>query len=132
LIEDTPETEAQWRALLSAFEEEFHEFEKFHEIKRSDGFIYDGDYSFPDWHEGMRQLFVYLHNDSFYNENFLPRVQRILNNTKQDCFARFECHRTERCPGTGRWLGWFMVFKDNVIFDNKCEETGLIKKLIVS
>ena len=99
-------------------------------VQKCDGFIKDGDYEFPDWHEGMRHLFVYLYNDHFYTDRFIPRVQAILNKQKQDCFAQFECHRMERRVGQGMCHGWFMVFKDNVIFNKLCEETGLIKQLV--
>jgi len=114
-IEDTPETEKQWRSLQKAFAEAFPEY-------TSDDCR---DYELPDWHDGMRVLFVYLYNPGFYNEVFLPKVKRILEQTRHEAFAMFECF-----DDSDHLVGQFMVFKDKVIFTRMSAETGLLRKLI--
>ena len=111
-IEDTPESEREWRSLLNQFAASFGEFNC------------DEDYEFPDWHYGTRALFVYLYNERFYNNCFIEKVRRIVECGK-DSFAQFECY-----DATRRLMGQFMVFKDKVIFSRLCETSGLIEALI--
>jgi len=114
-IEDNPETEKEWKALLSSFAEEFREFTS-RDLK---------DFEFADWHFGRRSLFVCLYNEEFYNKRFLQRVQRVLENQRLECFAKFECFDSSE-----DLIGGIMVFKDKIIFDRLSEQTGLLRKLI--
>src|SRR5947209_7406463 len=57
-IEDTPESESEWRSLLDKFAASFGEFNC------------NEDYEFPDWHYGTRTVAVYLYNERFYNKSF--------------------------------------------------------------
>ncbi len=111
-IEDTPESESEWRSLLDKFAASFGEFNR------------NEDYEFPDWHYGTRTVAVYLYNERFYNKSFIEKVRRILECGKES-FAQFECYNA-----TGRLKGQFMVFKDKVIFSRLCETSGLIEALI--
>ena len=63
-LEDTRSTEKEWRSLLANFSQSFPEFSRD-----------DEDYGFGEWHHGMRVLAVYLYNESFYNEGFIPKVR---------------------------------------------------------
>lgn len=114
-IKDTAETEQEWRALISEFDETI-----------GGGSIGSReDYEIPDWHHGMRGLFVYLYSERFYVRSFVPAVVRILTAQPKPCFARFECFNDE-----SRLVGCFMVFKDRVIFDEGSEKSGLVALLM--
>lgn len=115
VIEDTPETEKEWRALLSAFAETFSDF-TCKDFK---------DYAFGDWHYGMRILAVYLHNEKLLGPDFIPKIQKILKNQKNESFAQFESFDSNK-----RLIGRFMVFKDKIIFDRISEQTGVLRRLI--
>jgi len=118
-IEDTTETELEWKSLLAAFQKEFSEFTRLQSSSSK------GDYELGDWHHGMRSIFAFLYSENFYDKHFLNRVQNILQRSPFDCFAKFECYNDNI-----ELIGWMMVFKDHVEFDHSCEENGLIKKLI--
>jgi hypothetical protein len=118
MIPDTPESEREWRALLSAFTHEFSE------CKATE------DFGFADWHHNVRSIFAYLYSEKFYNENFLPRVQGILRKHRTPSFAQFESANGKPRDGRIRFLGSFMVFKDNIIFNRLSEERELLNKLI--
>jgi hypothetical protein len=114
-IEDTAASEQEWRALISAFDETI-------------GGGSTGsreDYEIPDWHHGMRGLFVYLYGERFYVRSFVPAVVRILKAQPQPCFAKSECFNDE-----SRLIGCFLVFKDRVIFDECSEKSGLVARLM--
>jgi hypothetical protein len=114
-IQDTAESEQEWRALISAFDETIG--------GGSTG--NRNDYEIPDWHHGMRGLFVYLYSERFYVRSFMPAVVRLLKAQPQPCFAKFECFNDE-----SRLLGCFIVFKDRVIFDQQSEKSGLVAWLM--
>ena len=114
-IEDTPETESEWRALLASFSKAFPEFAE------------KKDYEFADWHYEMRSIFACLFDEQFYNQNFIPKIQEILRSQKNESFAKFECF-----DNNSDLIGYIMVFKDFVEFDRSSEKNGLITKLIGS
>ena len=114
-IEDTAKTENEWNRLLQAFCDAFPEFTK--EAQK--------DYELADWHHGMRVIPAYLHNEGFYNDAFIPKVQEILLSQKNDSYAQFECYNSSK-----RLIGQFMVFSDTVIFDRLSEQTGLLQRLV--
>jgi len=49
-IEDTTETELEWKSLLAAFQKEFSEFTRLQSSSSK------GDYELGDWHHGMRSI----------------------------------------------------------------------------
>jgi hypothetical protein len=110
-IEDTRDSENEWRALLAAFASEFPIFAK-------------KDYEFADWHYEMRSIFACLYNEEFYKPDFIPKVQQILRNQKNESFAKFECF-----DNNSDLVGCIMIFKHEVIFNRLSEECGLIDKL---
>ena len=113
-IDDTPEMEQEWRLLI----------EEFDEVIGGGSSGNRSDYEVPDWHNGMRSLFVYLYSERFYVPSFVPAVTGILESQVKPCFARFECYDSEL-----RLIGCFLVFRDKVEFDRLSEQSGLIGKL---
>jgi hypothetical protein len=118
VLHDTPESEREWRAFLSAFAKEFSEC------------TVTEEFSFADWHYNTRALFAYLRSEKFYDEKFLSRVQGVLRKQRNPSFAQFECTEGKLREDKLRFLGSFMVFNDNVIFNRLSKESGLIGKLI--
>jgi len=114
VLQDTPGSEGEWRALLAAFTKEFSEFKA------------SKDFDFPDWHYKMRSLGAYLYNEKFYNEDFIPKVNDILKKQNSPAYAHFECYDSNAYQEYGS----FMVFNDSVIFNRLSEESGLLRRLI--
>jgi hypothetical protein len=114
-IGDGPHSEREWRALLDDFSEVFGPSE------RSSSEAYE----FAPWHLGMRCLFAYLYDERFYRKGFIPAIVKILHSQTNDCFAKFECFDKEL-----KLLGCFMVFKEEVEFDQLSSQSGLIAKLV--
>jgi hypothetical protein len=98
----------EWSELQLAFRREFKE-------------IPEDGYEFPDWHDNIRMLWVYLYSDLFYTPQFLPKVQRILEGRNPGWFAQFECHFLE-----AKLMGWFLVYRDSIVFGN---DTWIAQKL---
>jgi hypothetical protein len=123
-ISGATQDEEDWRALLAAFASRFSEFTS--DVHIIGGKRDQGDFEFPDWHYEMRSLCVYLYNEKFYNEDFIPKVQAILKKQSRPAYAHFECYDSNAY----KEYGSFMVFTDNVIFDRLSEESGLIRRLM--
>jgi len=82
------------------------------------------DYELPDWHHGLRQLYVYLYSERFYDGEFILKISRILDSNRGS-FAEFECFNNDQ-----DLMGSFQVYPDKVCFDVLCEESGLIRLLV--
>lgn len=96
------------------------------QLKRND------DYEFPPWHHNLRLFWAYLYSDQFYDESFIPRVQKTLSLINRSWFAEFECYspslKSAELPSG--YIGEFLVFKDTLIFDGNEQWTTFKPKLI--
>jgi hypothetical protein len=54
---------------------------------------------------------------NFTSLNFIPKVQGILRNQKNESFAKFECF-----DNNSDLVGYIMIFKNEVIFDRLSDE----------
>lgn len=76
------------------------------------------DYEFPDWHHHIRIFWAYLYSDAFYNDEFIPTIQRILASASRSWFAEFECYsptlKSPELPSGD--VGTFLLYKDSLIF----------------
>lgn len=111
-----------------------HEFEQ---LKKSFAGLYanlkpNEDYEFTDWHDNIRMLWVYLYSDSFYNIELLVNSRKIIESMESKWFVQFECYSKElesERNQTGA-IGWFLVFKDSVIFDGNREWDRFLKRIV--
>ena len=81
------------------------------------------DFEFPNWHENIRMLWVYLYSDQFYTTELLSNIHSILESTDFKWFAQFECYSPilEYNDNQTGSIGSFFVFKDSAVFCDRAE-----------
>ncbi|PID77764.1 MAG: hypothetical protein CSB21_03960 [Deltaproteobacteria bacterium] len=112
-LEDTEENLKKWQKLKRDFSSRFIDFS-------SENLE---DYELTDWHDEINCLYVYVYNEKFYNNEFIPAILKILNDNGE-CFAQFECYDDEK-----QFIGNFQIYPDKVIFDENSVNSGLSQKL---
>ncbi len=113
-LEDTEENLKKWQKLQRDFTTRFCHFS-------SENLE---DYELTEWHDGINCLYVYLYNEKFYDNAFIPTVLQILKNNGQ-CFAQFECYGEKQ-----QFMGNFQIYTDKVIFDENSASSGLSARLL--
>ena len=80
----------------------------------------DEDYELPDWHDNIRMLWVYIYSDKFYDLNLIAKIERIVNAMENPWLAQFECYSPalESDSNQSGLIGWFLVYKESVVFSN--------------
>ena len=82
--------------------------------------VLNDDFEFPDWHHNLRMLWVYLYSDDFYTAEFIPTMSSLLNKMNRPWFAQFECSAPslESSENVQGFIGWFLIYKESVIFSD--------------
>jgi hypothetical protein len=130
-LEEYHQLEQDLCAMHSASEEEDILDREYVDIKTKFSSAYPNatidDYEFPEWHNNMRMMWLYLYSDIFYTNDFIRNIQRILNSMSKSWFAQFECYSpsavTSESPNGS--LGHFMIYKNSVMIW-ECDSTPIL------
>lgn len=119
VAEDTPGMDQEFASIQKMFVEEFPDLKK------------DEDYELTDWHDNIRMLWVYLYSDEFYDLNLIPKIERIINALENPWFAQFECSSLTLKSDSNQMglIGWFLVYKESVVFSNSDEWDRIASKI---